>query len=537
MILFRSYRLLFLFLSLILLVPAVHSQAQESPVEVVYLTPEQLPAFLAEQQSALVPLQAGPLTVQDLVMFQLHLLNMNPQIINSRWAMFVFTYTAATAFYLTIGAERLGVGFTYVAQNFFIAAATIATVVAIRFDLAALGITNGTPWPASALMRLYFHWAQQPSPTPPPQFQQYDLPVGQIDDDASNEYGDPTGNEPPLSQPTPEPNLSSPVTSMTHFGCSVPNIDLSNTDNPPVPGGYAGDRNACGPAAAANSLKWLESLYPNINIPFTHRALLDSLSRLMGRQPGGGVSIETFVRGKLDFIQRHNLPIQVKFQGQGVTGNISATSGPSFARNDNTGPYPTWQWLKQEVADTEDVEIFYKWFDGTNWRGHAVTVTGVYETMSGKKYIGLKHDLKQRDTGGTVQEFPEITVDGAGRMIVHRSGIPRYISHVISESPGPPFITGVRGEGSVPFEFRLEQNYPNPFNPSTEIRYQMSEVRYVELKVFDVLGQEVTTLVDEVKHVGKHSVLFDAGNLPSGVYFYRLTAGSYVETKRMLLLK
>lgn len=57
------------------------------------------------------------------------------------------------------------------------------------------------------------------------------------------------------------------------------------------------------------------------------------------------------------------------------------------------------------------------------------------------------------------------------------------------------------------------------------------------LKVFDVLGREVTTLVDEAKHAGKHSVAFDATGLPSGVYFYRLTAGSYVETKRMMVLK
>jgi hypothetical protein len=470
-------------------------------------------------------------------MYQLNLLNMNPQIMNSRWAMFVFTYTAATAFYLTIGAERVGVGFTYVAQNYFIAAAAIATIVAIRFDMAALGINNGTPWPPSALMRLYFHWAQQPSPTPPQQFQQYDLEVRHLDDDASNAYDDPTGNETPITQETPEPNLNSPITSMTHFGCTVPNIDLSNGQYPPVPGGYAGDRNACGPAAAANSLKWLASLYPSINIPFSHRALLDSLSRHMQRPPGGGVNIQTYVRGKLDFIQRHNLPIQVKFQGQGVTGNINASSGPSYARNDNTGTYPTWTYLKQEVADTEDVEIFYKWYDGTQWRSHAVVLTGVYETASGKRYIGVKHDVKQADTGGTVQEFPEITTDAAGRMIVHRSGIPRYISHVISESPGTPFVTDVREEGSVPYKFRLEQNYPNPFNPSTAINFQLSATSHVTLKVFDVLGREVTTLVDETRHAGKHSVSFDARELPSGVYFYRLTAGGAVETKRMMLLK
>lgn len=522
---------------LLLLIAAPPADAQEALVEVISLTPDQLPAFLAEHQSAGPLVPSGPLTIENLVVYQLHLLNMNPPIINSRQAILLFTYTAAANFYITIGAERLGVGFTFVAQNLFLAAAAINTIVAIRFDLLALGIDNGVPWPPSAFMRMYFHWGMQPTPNPPPQFQQYDLPVHPFDDDASNEYGDPTGNEPPLSQPTPEPNLDSPVTAMTHFGCSVPNIDLSNTNNPPVPGGYAGDRHACGPAAAANSLKWLQSVYPQINIPFSHRALLDSLSRYMGRQPGGGVNIQTFVRGKLDFIQRHNLPIQVKFQAQGVTGNISSTSGQTFARNDNTAPYPTWQFLKQEVSDTEDVEIFYKWFDGTAWRGHAVTVTGVYETASGKRYIGIKHDVKQGDTGGTVQEFPEITVDGMGRMIVHRHGMPRYISHIISESPGTPFTTGVGGDSRPPMEYRLYQNYPNPFNATTHITYSVRAASFVSLKVFDVLGREVESLVDDEKQPGTYTVTWNANDLPTGVYYYRVTAGNFVETKRMILLK
>ncbi|MBX2993095.1 MAG: T9SS type A sorting domain-containing protein [Bacteroidetes bacterium] len=128
-------------------------------------------------------------------------------------------------------------------------------------------------------------------------------------------------------------------------------------------------------------------------------------------------------------------------------------------------------------------------------------------------------------------------VDPAGRMVIHRHGIPRYISHVVSESPGTPFTTGVRGDGGVPYEFRLEQNYPNPFNPTTAISYQLSAVGHVTLKVFDVLGREVATLVDEVKHAGRYSAFFDATGLPSGVYFYRLTAGSQVETKRMMVLK
>ncbi len=88
-----------------------------------------------------------------------------------------------------------------------------------------------------------------------------------------------------------------------------------------------------------------------------------------------------------------------------------------------------------------------------------------------------------------------------------------------------------------PFRFSLSQNYPNPFNPTTAISYELSANGYVSLKIFDVLGREIKTLVSERQTAGKHSVTLDASGLPSGVYFYRLQAGTYSETKKLLLLK
>ena len=85
--------------------------------------------------------------------------------------------------------------------------------------------------------------------------------------------------------------------------------------------------------------------------------------------------------------------------------------------------------------------------------------------------------------------------------------------------------------------FELYQNYPNPFNPSTVISYQLPSNAFVVLKVFDVLGREVETLVDQRESAGNHSVTFNASSLPSGVYLYRLQAGVYHDTKKLLLLK
>jgi hypothetical protein len=90
---------------------------------------------------------------------------------------------------------------------------------------------------------------------------------------------------------------------------------------------------------------------------------------------------------------------------------------------------------------------------------------------------------------------------------------------------------------SVVKGFELMQNYPNPFNPTTKISWQSPVSSWQTLKVYDVLGNEVATLVNEEKEAGYHSIDFNASELPSGVYFYQLKAGSFMETKKMMLLK
>ena len=86
-------------------------------------------------------------------------------------------------------------------------------------------------------------------------------------------------------------------------------------------------------------------------------------------------------------------------------------------------------------------------------------------------------------------------------------------------------------------EFSLLQNYPNPFNPTTTIKYSIPKKSYITLKVFDILGKEIETLVNEEKTAGNYHVEFNASNLPSGVYFYRIQAGSFNQVRKMILLK
>ena len=110
---------------------------------------------------------------------------------------------------------------------------------------------------------------------------------------------------------------------------------------------------------------------------------------------------------------------------------------------------------------------------------------------------------------------------------------------------GDTTLVGVEDKGNnLPVEFSLSQNYPNPFNPTTKIKYTVPfvETRHassVQLKVYDILGNEIATLVNKEQSPGEYEVVFDADkyNLSSGIYFYQLKAGNFIQTKKLVLIK
>lgn len=106
-----------------------------------------------------------------------------------------------------------------------------------------------------------------------------------------------------------------------------------------------------------------------------------------------------------------------------------------------------------------------------------------------------------------------------------------WLMNYVAENP-----TGIK-KTILPSSPTLDQNFPDPFNPTTVIRYQLSATSRVSLKVYDVLGREIETLVDERETPGTHSVSFDAAKFPSGVYFYRLVTGNFNEVKKLVLIK
>jgi len=111
------------------------------------------------------------------------------------------------------------------------------------------------------------------------------------------------------------------------------------------------------------------------------------------------------------------------------------------------------------------------------------------------------------------------------------------LKFLITDKNGLVFEKSIIVEYTLPATYALDQNFPNPFNPSTTIFYQLPASSRVTLQVYNVLGQLVTTLVDEDRPAGFHEVTFDASRLASSVYFYRMTAGKYVTTKKMVVMK
>jgi hypothetical protein len=102
---------------------------------------------------------------------------------------------------------------------------------------------------------------------------------------------------------------------------------------------------------------------------------------------------------------------------------------------------------------------------------------------------------------------------------------------------GATVTGGIETETTLPTEFAIYQNYPNPFNPSTKIKYGVPENGNVKLSVYNLVGEEVSVLVDELVEAGFYEVSFNASSLPSGTYFYKLQAGNNIETRKMILLR
>jgi len=161
-----------------------------------------------------------------------------------------------------------------------------------------------------------------------------------------------------------------------------------------------------------------------------------------------------------------------------------------------------------------------------------ITVSGTTNDVAGELV----------DATGTVVDFNNrtssnpftLTAPGPGNYTINagHAGPLRWDSASVSIS-----VTDIGDNSTNLVSYRLYDNYPNPFNPSTSIKYSLPEANFTTLKIFDALGNEVAVLVDELKSAGTYQIEFNATTLSSGIYYYTIQAGSFNETKKMILMK
>ena len=173
--------------------------------------------------------------------------------------------------------------------------------------------------------------------------------------------------------------------------------------------------------------------------------------------------------------------------------------------------------------------IYYGFTHSEKWKALS---SGIGESSAG---VG---DISEVTSGGpfTIQAGDTLKVAFAVAAGNSLSDLRTAINN--ARTKYPQIVTSVNNKNNtIPLTYSLLQNYPNPFNPSTVINYRIANAGNVTLKIYDILGREVATLINEEKLAGSYSVTFNASSLSSGVYFYRMISGSYITTKKMLLLK
>ena len=209
-------------------------------------------------------------------------------------------------------------------------------------------------------------------------------------------------------------------------------------------------------------------------------------------------------------------------------------------------------------AGTAGAGVFLSTNNGTNWtptilsgasvQSFAVIGTNLFAgTAGGSVFLSTNNGTSwaQVDSGLTSASINSLAVSltgtaGTNLFAATDSGV--YVR------PLSEMFTGVKNkQNNFPTSFSLQQNYPNPFNPTTMINYSVPKTSLVTIKVYDILGKEIATLVNEEKSAGNYSVQFSAnggyasgrngGNLSSGIYFYRMQSGNYSQTKKLVLLK
>lgn len=280
--------------------------------------------------------------------------------------------------------------------------------------------------------------------------------------------------------------------------------------------------------------------------------------------------------GDLDCFMTRDVPQQSRYYNNNGNGTFTRRDSLSIVINSGgnygatAGDYDNNGTLDLYVAGSTGSKGLFRndLINGNKWINIKCIGSGPSNSYSNRSAIGAKVKAKATINGVSIWQQREVLAQnsfnsmnmlnvhmGFGNATVIDSLViiwPRGWKDVSTNVALNTFYNAIEGQGivteisdplnSVPEEYKLYQNYPNPFNPGSKIKFDVSldarrETQGVRLIVYDALGREVVTLVNQELSSGSYEIDFDGGNLPSGIYFYKLTAGTHKETKQMMLIK
>ena len=262
--------------------------------------------------------------------------------------------------------------------------------------------------------------------------------------------------------------------------------------------------------------------------------------------------------GKILLSGAYNFTVSRYYGGEKVISNyylswLDVRSNQSiYAQKLNNNGIPQWTQNGNLVSDKPN-------FFTTNLNTHQLLFNGkdFFSVFEGNDGIYAQSISKDgllnwgNDAVYVSQQLAPIQVVGSGNsglesgaiLTFSSSGNPAgtgsnvYAKRINTDGTLGGIISSISGDNLAPTDFVLYQNYPNPFNPSTKISWQSPVSSHQTIKIYDVLGKEIATLVDEYKPAGSYEIDFNASGLSSGIYFYRIQAGNFIETKKMILLR
>lgn len=363
-------------------------------------------------------------------------------------------------------------------------------------------------------------------------------------------------------------------------GCAMPNIDLIDSlhhGHPHVPADYANDWNACGPAATTNSFTWLRAqhavldslldrdslLNNNANDSTARRQMLYEFSRLMDRPVDSYTRLDSFIMGKLAFVDKYRLPVHVKYQSIIWNNDIpspDATQGHS-ADNQNAPTDParpnakiSLEWLYQEMKKGEDVELLMHWvtYDSLGnpvFTGHYVTLTGI-RYNHGNWRLRLKHDWDQSRPGGlrhdiTGARSTNDSVPFYGRGLIELENLRDstlgrcYITHAVSESFDSTitFVGTHQPAGMGAIACRVLGNPAREGGAPAVLEVLLPEEAELHVAVLDSRGQRLRDLNPGHQPAGLHRFNLPVEGLDSGIYWIAVQTGMGRGVAKLVIIR